>query len=102
MRIGLPSGGYDSGNSAARLTVTLQCSSAACLNGVVDNGFLLSAYDADGNAVGTFLNWPPGARRAPIGAAAARSEGLQPTAAQRALTRSRRATQACGVRAATR
>ena len=73
MHISLPSGGYDSDGNGARVPVVLQCTSAACRNGVVNNGFLLSAYDADGNAVGSFLSFPAGAQRGPLGADAARS-----------------------------
>ena len=102
MFINLPPGGYDSDSSGAHVPVTLLCTSAACLNGVVDNGFLLSAYDSDGNAVGTFVNWPAGALRGAIGAAAARSQGFLRGAALQALTRAPRAAQASGARAATR
>ena len=63
MHIILPAGGYDSDAAGGHLPVTLLCSSAACCNGVVNNGFLLSAYDSDGNSVGSFLSLPSGAPR---------------------------------------
>ena len=103
MHISLPSGGYDSDGNGARVPVVLQCTSAACRNGVVNNGFLLSAYDADGNAVGSFVNWPAGTQRGRrLGRACALLQGLLPRAARRALTRRRRATQASSARAAAR
>jgi hypothetical protein len=63
LHIKVPSSGYDSSNKAAHVPVTLLCSSAACRNGVVNNGFLLGAYNSDGAAVGTFDALPAGATR---------------------------------------
>jgi hypothetical protein len=67
LHVKLPSSGYDSGDKAGRVAVTLLCTSAACRNGVVNNGFLLAAYDADGAAVGSFDRLPAGAQRAARG-----------------------------------
>ena len=73
LHIMLPTSGYDSAaaGSGARLSVTLLCTSAACRNGVVNNGFLLAAYDSYGKAVGAFESLPGGAapraqRHAPL------------------------------------
>ena len=63
MHIALPPLGYDSSLAATRLAVTLHCTSAACRSGAANNGFLLAAYDSDGDPVGNFETLPPGASR---------------------------------------
>ena len=87
MHIMLPSGGYDSVSDEARVTVTLHCTSAACRDGARNNGFLLVAYDADGQPAGTFDAWPYGAPAARARASFTDAPRVRRSAAARAAGR---------------
>ena len=102
LHINVPSSGYDSSDKAVRVPVTLLCTSAACRNGVVNNGFLLAAYDSDGTAVGTFDTLPAGAMRLRvIGSAEACPRVAHPKRAPKAALTPPAARQARSARAGT-